>query len=63
MDLEQPRQGKIPYLDQGYVLHWDERGLRVQVIDYQAGILSLPWEHVLALAKMAQGGEKDRGGH
>jgi hypothetical protein len=63
MDLERPKEGKIPYLEQGYVLHWDERGLRIQVIDYQAGVLALPWAQVLALAKIAQGAEDDRGGH
>ena len=50
---EPVRQGRINYLEQGFVLHWDEQGLRIEVTDYHAAVLRLSWGDILALAKVA----------
>lgn len=49
------RRGRIEYLKEGFILHWDEELMSVEVIDYHATVLRLPWKDVLALATVAQG--------
>jgi hypothetical protein len=49
------RRGKIEYLKEGFVLHWDEEVLTVEVIDYHATVLRLAWKDVRALATIASG--------
>ena len=53
MDLTPRRSGRIEYLKEGFILHWDEHLLSVEVIDYHATVLRLPWKDVLALATIA----------
>jgi hypothetical protein len=53
MDLTPQRNGRIEYLKEGFILHWDEHLLSVEVIDYHATVLRLPWKDVLALARIA----------
>jgi hypothetical protein len=55
MDLKSPRSGRIEYLKEGFILHWDEHLLSVEVIDYHATVLRLPWKDVQALATIASG--------
>ena len=55
MDIERERQGKIEYLKEGFIVHWDEQLLSVEVIDYHATVLRLPWKDVQALAAIAAG--------
>ena len=52
-DTRPVRQGRINYLEQGFVLHWDEHGLRIEVTDYHAAVLQLSWGDIFALAKVA----------
>jgi hypothetical protein len=52
----QERRGQIQYLKEGFILHWDEDVLTVEVIDYHATVLRLAWKDVQALAKIASGG-------
>lgn len=49
------RSGKIEYLKEGFILHWDEHVLTVEVIDYHATVLRLAWKDVQALATIASG--------
>ena len=49
------RRGKIEYLKEGFILHWDEHELAVEVIDYHATVLRLAWKDLQALAKVASG--------
>lgn len=53
MDSTSQRNGRIEYLKEGFILHWDEHLLSVEVIDYHATVLRLPWKDVLALATIA----------
>ena len=53
MDVKPMRRGQIEYLKEGFILHWDEHLLTVEVIDYHATVLRLAWKDVLALAAMA----------
>jgi hypothetical protein len=55
MDANAPRKGKIEYLKEGFILHWDEHLLTVEVIDYHATMLRLAWKDVQALATIASG--------
>jgi len=55
MDLKPQRNGRIEYLEEGFILHWDEHHLSVEVIDYHATVLRLTWKDVLALAGIASG--------
>ena len=55
MDLKSPRHGQIEYLSEGFILHWDEAGLGIEVIDYHARTLRLAWKDVQALAVRAYG--------
>lgn len=55
MDLKPQRSGRIEYLKEGFILHWDEHLLSVEVIDYHATVLRLPWKDVQALATIASG--------
>jgi hypothetical protein len=49
------RSGKIEYLKEGFILHWDPHILTVEVIDYHATMLRLAWKDVQALATIASG--------
>ena len=53
MQPEPERRGRIEYSEQGFILHWDETGLQIQVTDYHAGRLRLLWKDILALARIA----------
>jgi hypothetical protein len=55
MDAKPRRQGRIEYLKEGFILHWDEHVLSVEVIDYHATVLRLAWKDVQALALIASG--------
>ena len=55
MGTNAERTGKIEYLKEGFILHWDEHDLTVEVIDYHATVLRLPWKDVQALAAVASG--------
>jgi len=62
MDANAPRRGKIEYLKEGFILHWDEHLLTVEVIDYHATVLRLAWKDVQALASIASGVPRPRVG-
>jgi hypothetical protein len=49
------RGGKIEYLKEGFIVHWDDQLLTIEVIDYHATMLRLPWKDVQALATIATG--------
>ena len=53
MQPEPERRGQIEYSEQGFIVHWDETGLQIQVTDYHAGSLRLFWKDILALARIA----------
>ena len=55
MDINPDRRGQIEYLKEGFIVHWDEHLLTVEVIDYHATALRLPWKDVQALATIASG--------
>jgi hypothetical protein len=55
MGTKAERSGKIEYLKEGFILHWDEHILTVEVIDYHATMLRLAWKDVQALATIASG--------
>ena len=55
MDINRERRGHIEYLKEGFIVHWDEHLLTVEVIDYHAKALRLPWKDVQALATIASG--------
>ena len=55
MNGKAERRGKIEYLKEGFILHWDEHVLTVEVIDYHATVLRLAWKDVQALATIASG--------
>jgi hypothetical protein len=55
MGARAQRTGKIEYLKEGFILHWDEHVLTVEVIDYHATVLRLAWKDVQALATIASG--------
>ncbi len=55
MDNKPVRRGKIEYLQEGFIVHRDEDVLTVEVIDYHATTLCLPWKDVQALATIASG--------
>jgi len=55
MDIKPERRGQIEYLKEGFIVHWDEHLLTVEVIDYHATALRLPWKDVQALATIASG--------
>ena len=55
MDINNERRGQIEYLKEGFIVHWDEHLLSVEVIDYHATVLRLPWKDVQALATIASG--------
>jgi hypothetical protein len=48
--------GYLDFPSEGIRIFWDESGLRIQVIDYHAGILQLSWETILDLAQRARKG-------
>ena len=60
MSTKDERRGKIEYLKEGFVLHWDEHVLTVEVIDYHATVLRLAWKDVTALAAIASGGPQPK---
>ena len=60
MDLKPQRSGRIEYLKEGFILHWDEHLLSVEVIDYHATVLRLPWKDILSLATIASGSERPK---
>jgi len=64
MTDSQTRRGSLEYLTEGYIIHWDERGLLVEVTDYDAAPLLLVWKDVHALSRMAgyRGDEPQRPG-
>jgi hypothetical protein len=45
--------GHIDYAADGFTLSWDDRELRIEVTDYHAGVLHLPWGTILDIAKRA----------
>ena len=55
MGIKPERSGQIEYLKEGFIVHWDEHLLTVEVIDYHATALRLPWKDVQALATIASG--------
>ncbi len=55
MGTNAERTGKIEYRKEGFILHWDEHALTVEVIDYDATVLRLAWKDVQALALVASG--------
>jgi hypothetical protein len=55
MSAQQPRRGQIEYLKEGFIVHWDEQLMSIEVIDYHATVLRLAWKDVLALATIASG--------
>jgi len=55
MNIKPERSGRIEYLKEGFIVHWDEHLLTVEVIDYHATMLRLPWKDVQALATIASG--------
>ena len=55
MSAQPPRRGQIEYLKEGFIVHWDGELMSIEVIDYHATVLRLPWKDVLALAKIASG--------
>ena len=55
MDIKRERRGQIEYLKEGFIVHWDEHLLTVEVIDYHATALRLPWKDGRALATIASG--------
>src|SRR5258706_16261190 len=55
VDMKPKRSGRIEYLKEGFILHWDEHLLTVEVIDYHATVLRLPWKDLQALATIASG--------
>jgi len=55
MGTNATRKGKIEFLKEGFILHWDEHVLTVEVIDYHATVLRLAWKDVQALATIASG--------
>ena len=55
MSPKSERRGTIEYLEEGFILHWDEHVLTVEVIDYHAKALRLAWKDVQALATIASG--------
>lgn len=57
MSAEQPRRGQIEYLKEGFIVHWDEQLMSIEVIDYHATVLRLPWKDVMALATVASGAQ------
>ncbi len=60
MDTTPQRKGQIEYLKEGFIVHWDEHVLSVEVIDYHATVLRLAWKDVLALATIASGTPRPR---
>lgn len=56
------RRGKIEYLKEGFILHWDEHVLTVEVIDYHATVLRLAWKDVQKLATVATGAPEPKAG-
>jgi hypothetical protein len=58
MDRTSQRNGRIEYLKEGFILHWDADSLSVEVIDYHATVLRLAWKDVLSLAAIASGGAR-----
>jgi hypothetical protein len=55
MDGNPRRRGRIEYLKEGFIVHWDEQLMSVEVIDYHATVLRMAWKDVLALAAAASG--------
>jgi hypothetical protein len=55
MSAGTPRRGQIEYLKEGFIVHWDEQLMSIEVIDYHATVLRLAWKDVLALATIAAG--------
>jgi len=43
MDTTPQRKGQIVYFKEGFILHWDAKGLGIEVIDYHATVLRLEW--------------------
>jgi hypothetical protein len=60
MGTNAERKGKIEYLEEGFILHWDEHVLTVEVIDYHATVLRLAWKDVQALASIASGSSQPK---
>jgi DNA-binding response OmpR family regulator len=50
------RRGQIDYPTEGFELRWDAEALHIQVTDYEAGTLSITWDDILSLARIARGG-------
>jgi hypothetical protein len=57
MDGKLQRRGQIEYLKEGFIVHWDEQVMSIEVIDYHATVLRLAWRDVLALATVASGSQ------
>jgi hypothetical protein len=55
MSIDAQRSGKIEYPSEGFSVHWNRRGLEIQVTEYHAGILKLSWGTLLDLASKAAG--------
>lgn len=53
MEPELPKAGRAEFGAQGFVVHWDDAGLRIEVTDYHAKILRLKWKDVLKMAEAA----------
>lgn len=58
MKSESKDEGRIEYVDEGFVINWDKSGLEIRVTDYHAKPLRLSWKDILSLAKIAGGIEQ-----
>jgi len=61
MTAKHAGEGRIEYLSEGFVVHWDEAGLEIEVIDYQTKPLRLYWKDLLSLQKAARGSRRTGG--
>ena len=52
--------GRMDLQREGYRLTWGPRGLIVEVIDYHAKSIGIPWSLLRALADAAEQGTEDR---
>jgi len=57
MEHARERKGRIEYTVAGFAVEWDETGIRIEVTDYHAKPLLLPWKEILALANAAGASE------
>ena len=44
----------LEFKNEGFRVHWDASGLRIEAIDYHPDILRLSWDTIADLAKRAK---------